>query len=187
MVAQGVEIDGHRAGSRALALALLLLAHPVTGAVNLSSESHGEAVAAPDGLLEQQSAQDARARADEVEREADEAEPVRRFDEGIVVGAVRDGDQLRLDTRDERALSRRRVVSCREAQDLIVYMMYYDTYDRDEGVNCVEKCSVAIRLFLQMLNWSFRFKVIKETRARRGWAERTFGMRTHAVHRKMVI
>jgi hypothetical protein len=40
--------------------------------------------------------------------------------------------------------------------------MYYDTHDRDEGVDGVEKCLVAIRLFLQMFNWSFRIELIKE-------------------------
>ena len=100
-------VDGRRVGSRALALALLLLAHLVTGAVDLSSESHGEAVAALDGLLEQQGAHDAPARADKVERETDEAEPVRHFAQGVVIGVVRDGDQLRLDTCDERALGAR--------------------------------------------------------------------------------
>jgi len=45
-------------------------------------------------------------------------------------------------------------VSCREAKDLIVYMMYMynDTHDRDEGINGIEKGLVAICLFLQMLN-----------------------------------
>ena len=51
----------------------------MTGSVDLSREAHGEAVAAPYGGLEEQGAHDACGRADEVEREADEAEPVRRF------------------------------------------------------------------------------------------------------------
>jgi len=70
-------VEGHRV---VLALALLLLfAHLVTGAVDLSGEADGEALVALDGLLEQQGAHDACGRADEVEREADEAEPVRHF------------------------------------------------------------------------------------------------------------
>lgn len=97
-------IGEERARARVGGTAVLLLAHLVTGAVDLSGEAHGEAVAALDGFLEQQGAHDARARADEVEREADEAEPVRRFAQGVAAGAVRDGDQLRLDTCDERAL-----------------------------------------------------------------------------------
>ncbi|KAH9072974.1 hypothetical protein EDB83DRAFT_2360200 [Lactarius deliciosus] len=88
-------------------MSLLLFAHLVTGAIDLSGKAHGEAVAAPDGLLEQQGAHDARASADEVERKANEAEPVRRFAQGVVVRAVRDGYQLRLDTCDECALSGR--------------------------------------------------------------------------------
>lgn len=127
-------VDGRRVGRTTLAL--LLLAHLVAGTVDLSREAHGESVAAPDGLLEQQGAQDACTCADEVERESDEAEPVRHFAQGVRVG-VRDGDQLRLDTCNERA-------------------------DRDESVNSIEKCLVAIRLFLQMLDWSFRFELVKE-------------------------
>ena len=68
--------------------------------------------------------------------------------------------------------------------------MYYDTHDRDEGVNSVEKCLVAIRLFLQMLYWSFRFELIKELGGGgeligRGLARRVVGaslaMKTHSV------
>ena len=73
-------VEGRRVRERrAAAHALLLLLHLVARAVDLSGEAHGEAVAAPDGLLEQQGADDACDGADEVEREADEAEPVRRF------------------------------------------------------------------------------------------------------------
>ena len=99
-----VRVDGRRDGT---VLALLLLTHLVAGTVDLSSDEHSEFVAAPDGLLEQEGAHDARARPDEVEREADEAEPVRRFAQGPAVGVVRDGEHLRLDTCDERALGAR--------------------------------------------------------------------------------
>ena len=71
--------------------------------------------------------------------------------------------------------------------------MYYDTHDRDKGVNSVEKRLVAIRLFLQMLNWGFRFELIKEMDdggelIGRGLARRVIGaslaMRTHvSTHR----
>ena len=40
--------------------------------------------------------------------------------------------------------------------------MYYDTHDRNEGVDGVEKRLVAIILFLHMLNWSFCINFIKE-------------------------
>jgi hypothetical protein len=90
-----------------MALAFLLLAHLMARTVDLPRETHGEVVAAPNGLLEQQGAHDTCARADEVEREADEAEPVRRFTQGFAVGAVGDGDHLRLDTCDERTLGAR--------------------------------------------------------------------------------
>lgn len=88
-------------------MAFLLRAHLVARTVDLSRETHGELVATPDGLLEQQGAYDTCTCADEVEREADEAEPVRRFAQGVAVGAVYDGDHLRLDTCDERTLGAR--------------------------------------------------------------------------------
>lgn len=45
-------------------------------------------------------------------------------------------------------------------RDLTVYR--YDTYDRYEGIDSVEKCLVAIHFFLQMLNGSFCFELIEE-------------------------
>ena len=98
-----VRVDGGR-GTGGMALALLR-AHLVAGTVDVSADERDELVTALDSFLEQEGAHDARACSDEVEREADEAEPVRRFGEGVAVGvAVRDGDHLRLDTCDERAL-----------------------------------------------------------------------------------
>lgn len=38
-----------------------------------------------------------------------------------------------------------------------------DTHDRYEGIDSIEKCLVAIHLFLQMLNGSFGFELIEET------------------------
>lgn len=49
-------VDGRCA--RGTALAFLLRAHLVTRTIDLSREAHGELVAAPDGLLEQQGAHD---------------------------------------------------------------------------------------------------------------------------------
>lgn len=59
---------------------------------------------ASDGRLEQERARHACARADEVEREPDEGEPICCAVEGCPVGAARDADQLRLDACDECAL-----------------------------------------------------------------------------------
>jgi hypothetical protein len=43
-------------------------------------------------------------------------------------------------------------------------MVYsYDTHDRYDGIDSVEKCLVAIHLLLQMLNGSFRFELIEKT------------------------
>ena len=105
--------DGaHRAGEeRARArvggevhAALLQVAHLVSCAIDLARETHNEAVGAPDGRLEQERARHACARADEVQREPDEGEPIRCAAEGSPVGAARDADQLRLDTCNKCAL-----------------------------------------------------------------------------------
>jgi hypothetical protein len=57
-----------------------------------------------DGMLQEKGACHARARADEVEREPDEAEPVRASLERGRVGLAYAEDDLCLDTCDERAL-----------------------------------------------------------------------------------
>ena len=126
-------------------------------AVDLARETHDEAVRAPDGRLQQERARHARARADQVEREPDEGEPVRGAAEESLVGDTRDADQLCLDACNECALGEGRVDS-----RLWLLLWIHDTHDCDEGVDGIEEGCVAIGLSLQGPYGSLDLKLVEE-------------------------